>query len=49
MQFCSVGCATLAVLQQINDEEEKEKLKKRKRWWVRQALRGASSSAHFML
>ena len=28
----------LAVLQQINDEEEKEKLKKRKRWWVRLRL-----------
>ena len=25
----------LAVLQQIDDEEKKEKLEKRKRWWVR--------------
>ena len=28
----------LAVLQQINDEEEKEKLKKRKRCWVRLSI-----------
>ena len=35
----------LAVLQQIDEEEKKEKLKKRKSlFW----LRGVSSSAHFM-
>ena len=28
----------MAVLQQINDEKEKEKLKKRKGWWVRLSI-----------
>ena len=41
--------SALAVLQQIDKEEKKEKLKKRKRWWFIHGLCGARSLAHFML
>ena len=46
----AIFLGVFAVLQQIDDEEKKEKLKKRKQdGGFGQELRGASSSAHFML